>query len=191
MYKILIIDESAQNIQRNNKIKYLNPEKAVIELKDSEFDLIFLNNNVKTNFLEKVILADYMQLPKELKKLVIRNEANHTYINLQIVNKLIFNNIETIEFKNFYEKMTIALILKQFLMGKTEYEKIYNNICPKELKIEDLKRTVENVVKRNYATENLIRKGKYYIYHKKIRKKFFEKIFVNIKHEIKNMEKLQ
>lgn len=190
MYKILVIDASIQNIQIDSKIKYVKPEKAISELKDSEFDLIFITDKFKTSSLEKVMLADYMELPKGLKKLAIKNEVNHTYINLQIVNKLIFDNLEIIEFKDFYEKMTIALILKQFLIGETEVKKIYNNICPKELKLKYLKRTVDNVVKRNYVVNNLIRKCKYYICHKRIKTKFFKNILVNIESDINKMEKL-
>lgn len=188
MYRILIIDTNIQNIQLKNKVKYIKLKEAIKELKTSEYDLIFLKDKVES--LEKIILADYMQLPKELKKLAINNEENHTYISLQIVNKLIIDNLKIIEFKDFYEEMAIALILKQFLIGETNLEKTYNNICPKEQNEKEIRKTVEKVVRRSYSAKKIIRKCKYYMCHKRIKVKFFENIFVNIKNDINNMENL-
>jgi len=190
MYKILIIDKTIQNIQLRSKVKYVAPNKALNELKNSEYDLIYINTKINTKFLMKSILSDYMELPIKLKKLTIKNEITNTYINLQIVNKLIFNNLEVIEFKDFYEKMTIALILKQFLIGETEVKKIYNNICPKDLNIKEVRKTVDNVVKKNYIADNILRKFKYYICHKNIKAKFFKNILINIENDINKMEQL-
>ena len=131
-----------------------------------------------------------MELPKWLKKLAIKDEIGNTYINLQIINKLIFDNLKIIEFKNFNEEMTIALILKQFLIGETEVEKIYNNICPKDLNIKEVRKTVDNVVKKNYTADNILRNFKYYICHKNIKTKFFENILKNIESDINKMEQL-
>ena len=190
MYKILIIDESIQNIQLNGKVKYVTTNKAFSELKSSEYDLIYINLNYQTKILEETIFSDYMELPKKLKKLTVQNDIKNTYINLQIINKLIFDNLEIIEFKNFNEEMTIALILKQFLIGETKVKKIYNNICPKDLNIKEVRKTVDNVVKKNYTAENILRKFKYYICHKTIKKKFFENILINIENDIDKMEQL-
>ena len=190
MYKILIIDKSIQNIQLNGKVKYVTPDKALNELKNSEYDLIYINTKINTKLLMKSILSDYMKLPIKLKKLAIQNDINNTYINLQIINKLIFDNLEIIEFKNFNEEMTIALILKQFLIGETEVKKIYNNICPKDFNIKEVRKTIDNVVKKNYTAENILRKFKYYICHKKIKTKFFENILMNIESDINKIEQL-
>ena len=188
MYRILIIDTNIQNIQLKNKVKCIKLQETINELKNSEYDLIFLNKKVES--LEKIILADYMQIPRELEKLAINNEAKHTYISLQIVNKLIFDNMKIVEFKDFYEEMIIALMLKQFLIGETNLEKIYNNICPKEQNEKEIRKIVEKVIRRNYSVNKIIRKCKYYICHKRINAKFFENILVNIKNDINNMENL-
>ena len=123
MYKILIVNYFDNDIQIKQHIKYINLDQIKDELKKSEYDLIYLNINNITQPIEKIILADYMQLPKALNKLSINNDRMGTYINLQLINKLIINNIKIIEFKNYHEAMTIASLLKQMLKRREKLKK--------------------------------------------------------------------
>lgn len=180
MYKILKINKSKQNIQTNNIIN---------ELSNISYDIIYVAEEVKTDKIEEIILSsNYMLLPDVLKKLTINNDIRNTYISLEIINKLIIDNIKIVELKDFYEEMSIASIIKQVLIGIKETKNIYENICPNKNIKKRLKETVDKIVSRNYAANNIIRKYKYVLCHKKIKEKFFRKILVNIEKDIEKME---
>ena len=157
MYKILKINKSKQNIQTNNIIN---------ELSNISYDIIYVAEEVKTDKIEEIILSsNYMLLPDVLKKLTINNDIRNTYISLEIINKLIIDNIKIVETKNIYE-----------------------NICPNKNIKKRLKETVDKIVSRHYAANNIIRKYKYVLCNKKIKEKFFRKILVNIEKDIEKME---
>ena len=144
---------------------------------------------VKTDKIEEIILSsNYMLLPDVLKKLTINNDIRNTYISLEIINKLIIDNIKIVELKDFYEEMSIASIIKQVLIGIEETKNIYENICPNKNIEKRLKETVNKIVSRHYAANNIIKKYKYVLCHKKIKKKFFRKILANIEKDIEKME---
>lgn len=182
MYKILEINNKKQIIQINNIIK---------ELSNISYDIIYVAGEVKTDKIEEIILSsNYMLLPDVLKKLTMNNDIKNTYISLEIINKLIIDNIKIVEMKDFYEEMSIASIIKQILIGVEERKNIYKNICPNKSIERKLKETVNNVITRNYAANNIIRKFKYVLCHKKIKKIFFKKILSNIEKDIEKMESL-
>ena len=148
MYKILKINKSKQNIQTNNIIN---------ELSNISYDIIYVAEEVKTDKIEEIILSsNYMLLPDVLKKLTINNDIRNTYISLEIINKLIIDNIKIVELKDFYEEMSIASIIKQVLIGIKETKNIYENICPNKNIKKRLKETVDKIVSRNYASNNII-----------------------------------
>lgn len=182
MYKILKINKSKQNILINNIIN---------ELSNISYDIIYVAKDVKTDKIEEIILSsNYILLPDVLKKLAINNDIKNTYISIEIINKLIIDNIKIVEIKDFCEEMSIASIIKQILIGEKERKNIYKNICPNKNIERNFKKIVNNVVSRNYAANNIIRKLKYVLCHKKIKVKFFRKIILNIEKDIEKLESL-
>ncbi len=180
MYKILEINNSKQIIPINNIIK---------KLSNIYYDIIYVAGEVKTDEIEEMILSsNYMLLPDILKKLTINNDIRNTYVSIEIINKLIIDNIKIVELKDFYEEMSIASIIKQVLIGIKETKNIYENICPNKTIEKRLKKTVDKVVSRHYVANNIIRKFKYILCHKKIKEKFFRKILANIEKDIEKME---
>lgn len=119
MYRILIVENSEIPIK---DVKHIKIEKLSEELK-SEYDLIYIHEKYITKQISKQILPEYMILPKELNNLAINNEPNKTYISLQIINKLIIDNLKIIDFKDYYEEITIAIIIKQMLNRRNKFKK--------------------------------------------------------------------
>lgn len=117
MYRILIVDNDEIPIKN---VKHIKIDSLVEELK-SEYDLIYIDEKYITKQISKHIDPEYMILPKELKKLEINEEKNKTYVSLQIVNKLIFDNLKIIEFKDYYEEMAIAIVIKQMLNRSNKF----------------------------------------------------------------------
>lgn len=118
MYRILIVGNNEIPIK---DVKHIKINNLVEELK-SEYDLIYINEKYITKQLSMKIEPEYMILPKELMKLAINGEIERTYISLQIVNKLILDNLKILDFKNYYEEMTIAIIIKQMLNRRNKFK---------------------------------------------------------------------
>lgn len=117
MYRLLIVENNEIPIK---DVKHIKIDSLVEELK-SEYDLIYIDEKYITKQLKKQIEPEYMILPKELKKLAINGQKSKTYISLQIVNKLIIDNLKIIEFKDYYEEMTIAIVIKQMLNRSNKF----------------------------------------------------------------------
>lgn len=118
MYRILVVENNKIPIK---DVKHIKIETLMEELK-SEYDLIYIDEKYVTKQISMQIEPEYMILPKELKKLEINGEKNKTYISLQIVNKLIIDNLKIIEFKDYYEEMTIAIVIKQMLNRNNKFK---------------------------------------------------------------------
>lgn len=118
MYRILIVENNKIPIK---DVKHIKIDSLVEELK-SEYDLIYIDEKYITKQISMQIEPEYMILPKELKKLAINGEKSKTYISLQIVNKLIFDNLKIIEFKDYYEEITIAIVIKQMLNRNNKFK---------------------------------------------------------------------
>lgn len=190
MYKILIVEKEIQNIQKKNSVKNITINQLEKELKTKEYDLIYIENKFLKDKIEKIILSDYMLLPKALEKLAINEAPNNTYINLKNVNKYIINNTKIIEFRNYYEEMVISSIIKYKLINNADIKQIYKKICPNIITKIKVKKTVNEVVCKNYAANSILRKCKYYLFQKKIKKQFFDKILKNIEYDINQSNNL-
>lgn len=118
MYRILIVENNEIPIKN---VKHIKIDGFMEELK-SEYDLIYIDEKYVTKQISMQIEPEYMKLPIELKKLAINGEINRTYISLQIVNKLIIDNLKIIDFKNYYEEMTIAIVIKQMLNRNNKFK---------------------------------------------------------------------
>lgn len=117
MYSILCVGNNEIPIK---DVKYIKIDSLVEELK-SEYDLIYIEEKYITKQIKKQIEADYMLLPKELNKFAIEHGNNKVYVRLENVNKLIFDNLKIIDFKNYYEEMTIAIVIKQMLNRRKKF----------------------------------------------------------------------
>ena len=118
MYKILIVENNEILIKN---VKHIKIDSFMEELK-SEYDLIYINEKYITKQTSMRIEPEYMKLPVELKKLAINKETNRTYISLQIINKLILDNLKIIDFKDYYEEMTMAIVIKQMLNRSNKFK---------------------------------------------------------------------
>ena len=189
MYKILIVNDQTKGISKEDKnITYvqLNDLKSI--LKNEEFDLIYLSSNLLTEETKSIILCDYMEVPKILEKLALNQQICSTFINIQILNKLIMDNIEIIEFEDNYEQIAIANIVKEKVIKTRKIKQIYKDL---DLNKQDncrLKKAVNSVILKNYTGGNFLRKCKYVLKKRKIQEKFFDKIITNIKNDILELE---
>lgn len=189
MYKILIVNDQTKGISKEDKnIRYvqLNDLKSI--LKNEEFDLIYLSSNLLTEETKSIILCDYMEVPKILEKLALNHQICSTFINIQILNKLIMDNIEIIEFEDNYEQIAIANIVKEKVVKTRKIKQIYKDL---DLNKQDncrLKKAVNSVILKNYTGGNFLRKCKYVLKKRKIQEKFFDKIITNIKNDILELE---
>lgn len=189
MYKILIVNDQTKGISKEDKnIRYvqLNDLKSI--LKNEEFDLIYLSSNLLTEETKSIILCDYMEVPKILEKLALNQQICSTFINIQILNKLIMDNIEIIEFEDNYEQIAIANIVKEKVIKTRKIKQIYKDL---DLNKQDncrLKKAVNSVILKNYTGGNFLRKCKYVLKKRKIQEKFFDKIITNIKNDILELE---
>lgn len=193
MYRILIVDESTQvlkdKVKSEQHIEYVIKEKLKEELEQQEYDVLYLKDDLQTEEIKKIILYDFMMLPSAFEKVILNIENYKTFINIQILNKLIIENIDIIEFEDYYERLLIANIIKEQIMQKTSLEKVYKKICPNE--INKNKNVVKKIITRHYAGKNILRKCKFILHQKRIQKQFFNKILQNIDKDISNMEKLE
>lgn len=190
MYKILIVDQSVKalkhKVHNEQYVDYANTNGLKETLKQQEYDLIYINSYLVNKEVEKLILCDYMVLPEILNKLSLCDKQ--AFINIQILNKLIMDNISIIKFKGYFEEMVIANIIKEKIVQEIEIENIYKKLCPNELEKQKVKNAVKNVIIRNYVGNSFIRKCKYLINQKKIQEKFFNIILKNINNDIEEKD---
>lgn len=118
-YKILIVENNEIPIK---SFKHINVEELLEEIK-YEYDLIYIDKKYITKQIKEEIEQEYMILPGVLKKLQINGEEDKTYINLQIINKLIFDNLKIIDFKDCYEEVIMAIIIKQMLNRNSKFKR--------------------------------------------------------------------
>ena len=189
MYKILIVNEHIEVSERKEtNISYTNSNSLEMILKKEEYDLIYLKNDIMSERVKKAILCDYMILPNILNKLSLNPQIYTTFINIQILNKLIMDNIKIIEFSNYYEEVLVANIIKQQIIKPDKIKQIYKELSLNEKEIIMAKKTVNSVVLKNYIGGNFLRKCKYVLKKNKIQEMFFNKIIKNINNDILNME---
>jgi len=109
--------------------------KKLIEKLKEEYDLIYLKNDIMSERVKKAILCDYMILPNILNKLSLNPQIYTTFINIQILNKLIMDNIKIIEFRNYYEEVLVANIIKQQIIKPDKIKQIYKELSLNEKEI--------------------------------------------------------
>lgn len=189
MYKILVVDKDineASNTERD--IDYVQSKDLEDELKIKEYDLIYLNQKLLNKELQKILLNDYMELPSILEKLAWNRQEYITFINMQILNKLIMDNIKIMEYSNYCEELVIANVVKQKIIKPRKNKQIYKEICLSNQEYLDVKKTVSSVIKKSYSGGNFWRNCKYVLKKNKIQEMFFNKIIQNIRNDIKSME---
>lgn len=137
------------------------------------------------NELINKTLNDYEIAPTILKKLCL-NTDYITLINIQIINKLILDNINIIQFKNNFETTLIAYKIRKKLTNETYLAEKYLT------RIDKIRRSImlNLVIARNYSGKSIWRILKYLLNKEKIQKLFFEKIEDNIKNDIKDIERI-
>lgn len=191
MYKIIIVECTKQSYKelvkgKQHNIEYVKKENLDKKLQKEEYDIIYIPKEIAKNELINKTLNDYEIVPNILKKL----ELNSDYItltNIQIVNRLILDNINIIQFKNNFEMTLIAYEIRKGLTNKQTY------LTDNEITLIDRirKNIILNlVIVRNYSGKSIWRIIKYLFNNKKIQKLFFEKIKNNIKNDIKEIEKI-
>ena len=156
------------------------------KLQRKEYDIIYIPKEIVRNELIDKTLNDYEIVPNILKKLNL-NSDYITLTNIQVLNKLILDNIDIIQFKNNFEITLIAYEIRKKLTSEQTY------LTDKEITIIDRirKNIILNlVIVRNYSSKSIWRTIKYLFSKKKIQKLFFEKIENNIKNDIKEIEKI-
>ena len=180
MYKILVVDKDI-NVANNEAmgINYVQSKDLEDKLKIKEYDLIYLNKRSFNKEINKMILSDYMELPSILEKLAL---------NMQILNKLIMDNIKIIEYSNYCEELVIANVVKQKIIKPRKNRQIYKEICLSNQEYLDVKKTVSSVIKESYSGGNFWRNCKYVLKKNKIQEMFFNKIIQNIRNDIESME---
>lgn len=189
MYKILVVDKDI-NVANNEamEINYVQSKDLEDKLKIKEYDLIYLNKRSFNKEINKIILNDYMELPSILEKLALNRQKYITFINMQILNKLIMDNIKIIEYSNYYEELVIANVVKQKIIKPRKNRQIYKEICLSNQEYLDVKKTVSSVIKKSYSGGNFWRNCKYVLKKNKIQEMFFNKIIRNIRNDIESME---
>ena len=194
MYKILIVSYKKENIpsiRHKQKIKYIKPEQMIYELTNKEYDLIYVSNECNIQQVKDNILADYMLLPIALKKLAINGCINNTYVNLQILNKLLIDNVEKIKFENYCEEMTMLQILKIMLVNQAELKEVMHNIEQnKIISKKNVQQMIKQIIYRNLLSNNYLKRFKYKIHPRKMEKLFFACILDQIYNDIDIMKEL-
>lgn len=195
MYKILVVNDCTQilsdEFDNQQCVDYVKVNNLEAILKQREYDLIYFTNNLITEKLKKQILCDYMIVPKALKKLSLNTQICTTFLNIQILNKLIMDNIRCIKFKDYYEELVIANIIKEKIIHNTNLKEIYNKMCNNETEKTNVIKAVKRVIVKHYAGDSLLRRCKYVFCQKRIQEKFFKSILHNIDNDIANMRELK
>ena len=189
MYKIIIVEDTNQSYKelvkgKQHNIEYVKKEELDDKLRREEYDIIYLPREIGKNELINKTLNDYEVAPTILKKLYLNNDYI-TLTNIQLINKLILDNINIIQFKNNFEATLIAYKIRKKLTNETylvekyltQFDKIREYI------------TLNLVIARNYSGKSIWRILKYLLNQKKIQKLFFEKIENNIKNDIQDIKK--
>ena len=193
MYKILIIsdckNDGTQKIMNKNMTEYGNSWNLEQKIRTKEYELIYVQKNLISNRITDEILIDYIILPQLFKKVIVNTDSFITFINIQILNKLIDDNIKIIEFKNWYERIIVANRVQEIITKKTYSKKIPLNIALTRKDIKKAKFAINKVILRNYAGKNIIRTLKFFLKKKKIKRMFFDKIINNIENDVKLLEK--
>lgn len=185
MYKILIVNDQTKGISEEDKnVKYVQLNNLKETLQKEEFDLIYLSNNLLNEETKSIILCDYMVLPKILEKLALNLQICSTFINIQILNKLIMDNTKIVEFENYYEELAVANIVKEKIIKKRKIKQIYKDLDLNKQEKYKLKKTVNSVILKNYTSGNFLRKCKYVLKKRKIQELFFNKIITNMENDI-------
>ena len=190
MYKIIIVEGTNQSYKelvkgKQHNIEYVKKDNLDNKLQRKEYDIIYIPKESVRNELIDKTLNDYEIVPNILKKLDL-NSDYITLTNIQVLNKLILDNIDIIQFKNNFEATLIAYKIRKKLTNETylvekyltQFDKIREYI------------TLNLVIARNYSGKSIWRILKYLLNQKKIQKLFFEKIENNIKNDIQDIKKI-
>lgn len=187
MYKILVVDDEIKKI-KNFKEEYIDNatiNNLELKLNQLQYDFIYLDNSLVNEKIIYTLLYDYRVLPNIFEKLLINKSKYKVFINENIINRLIINNVGIIEYENEYEEFVIASIIEEKILKDMEIKSIYKRICPDKKHILDVKKIVKNVIARHYAEDSFYRKFKYILKHRVIQEKFSSKLLRNIEIERK------
>lgn len=198
MYRVLIISKSLKQEEKIideelHSVKYISVDEISEILRENEFDLIYFEKKLITEDNEERILHDFIKVPKILGKLKLRIQTHNTYINLQILNKLIMNNINIVKFNGYLEEMLVASIIKEKIINDTEIDinKIINKLFSNNKEKRIVTKILSNVVSRYFLKEKNISKYKFMFNKKILINKFINIILRNIKLDIKYMEQIK
>lgn len=191
MYKIIIVESTNKNYKvlvkgKQHNIEYVKKDSLDNKLQKKEYDIIYIPKEIAKNELINKALNAYEIVPNILKKLNL-NSDYITLINIQMINKLILDNIDIIQFKNNFEIILVAYEIRKKLTNEQK------DLTDKKITLIDKIRKyiiLNLVIVRNYSGKSIWRKLKYLLNKKKIQKLFFEKIENNIKNDIKEIEKI-
>lgn len=191
MYKIIIVESTNKNYKvlvkgKQHNIEYVKKDSLDNKLQKKEYDIIYIPKEIAKNELINKALNDYEIVPNILKKLNL-NSDYITLINIQMINKLILDNIDIIQFKNNFEIILVAYEIRKKLTNEQK------DLTDKKITLIDRIRKyiiLNLVIVRNYSGKSIWRKLKYLLNKKKIQKLFFEKIENNIKNDIKEIGKI-
>lgn len=119
MYKIIIVEDTNQSYKelvkgKQHNIEYVKKDNLDDKLQREEYDIIYIPKEIARNKLIDKTLNDYEIVPNILKKFDL-NSDYITLTNIQILNKLILDNINLIQFKNNFEITLIAYEIRKKL----------------------------------------------------------------------------
>lgn len=196
MYNVLIVDNSTRPRQRVideelHIVRYAKIENLQNELSSKEFDFIYLKRNLITDKLKKRILSDFMIIPKILEKYELDTKVYTAFVNLQIVNKLIIDNIAIFDFKDYHEEIVIANIVKEKIIQDANMNEIYERICHNIQDEKEVKTITKQTISRYFKRKSKIQKYKYVFYRKKLEQQLFNEIINNIKKDVIKMKELK
>ena len=120
-YKILIVEKESDKIKsvlKCNKysIKREKESKAKDIINNESLDFIYCTDKK----IMKRFSNYYILLPTILKKFAINKEKNNTYVNVEFMNKFIFDNIKIIDKCDSFSEWVIACILYEVLCKNEE-----------------------------------------------------------------------
>lgn len=196
MYNVLIVNNYTRPKQRvideeMHIVRYTKIENLQNELSSSEFDFIYLKRNLITDKLKKTILCDFMIIPKILEKYELDTKLYTAFVNLQIVNKLIMDNISIFEFKDYHEEIVMANIVKAKIIQDANMNEIYERICHNAQEVKKVKIITKQTISRYFKRKCKMQKYKYVFCRKKLEQQFFNEIINNIKKDVIEMKELK
>ena len=167
MDKIIIVDEITGTEELEQYyVRYVREEELDEALKQEEFDIIYVRIDFLTEKIEKRILTDYLTLPNILQRLKIDKHYT-TFIGLQFINRLIMNNIKTVELNGYYEEVAIENRVKNMLLGEVNLQQADIPDLDKETR-RKAEKAVKDVIIRHYTQNSFIRHLKYFFNRDKI-----------------------